>query len=485
MMEIKGKLRLSAVVAVGMFFALTASAQEGTTTGVPVTPDYALDILLDKDLGANLSPEAKQILGRPYRPVPAYYTHRDTVFSPALFSPLIFDVSKIERLHLPTEELKAGYQLSSLNNLSIKSPSEVFAEEELKKRLDGSPFSRMMSDYAYSKEVRGDLFMNAPHAVHKTYASLPEDRIELRHIEGSGYQDELAIKQAQTESISTNAIQGETIDRKYWSQAFNSSVHFAQNQISENWHRGGFNSLNLNSRIYYNLTYNKDKVKWVNQFEYKLGLLTNQNDAETRKLRISEDVFRVNSNLGISAFKNWYYTLDAQMRTQMLQNITKDDVIATRTFAPIIADAGLGMKYDIDKKNFRGDPFQRFRFSANIAPISATLIYTYTDDIDKGRFGLQEAEKHKIRIGSTVRLNLNWDFSDILTWSSRFFYNTSYSSVETEFENRVTYAFSKHLTATFNVILRFDDSVILDEPKTFSNLLQYNELFSFGFEYKF
>ena len=35
-----------------------------------------------------------------------------------------------------------------------------------------------------------------------------------------------------------------------------------------------------------------------------------------------------------------------------------------------------------------------------------------------------------------------------------------------------------------NVNLRFDDSVILDEPKTFKSLLQYNELFSFGFSLK-
>lgn len=98
---------------------------------------------------------------------------------------------------------------------------------------------------------------------------------------------------------------------------------------------------------------------------------------------------------------------------------------------------------------------------------------------------MKQDEKHRLRLGSTVRLNLKWDMSSALSWTSRLFYNTSYKHIETEFENRISYAFSNHFSAAFNIIFRYDDSVITDQPKTFKNLLQYNELFSFGFEYKF
>lgn len=69
-------------------------------------------------------------------------------------------------------------------------------------------------------------------------------------------------------------------------------------------------------------------------------------------------MFRINTNLGLRAFENWYYTFDAQLRTQMFQSVNKDDVVTARIFAPLMADAGIGMKYDINKKKFRGDPFQ-------------------------------------------------------------------------------------------------------------------------------
>lgn len=58
--------------------SLVVRAQE------PVTPEFTLNLLLDEELGAQLSPEAKQILGRPYTPVPSYFTHKDTLFYPAL-----------------------------------------------------------------------------------------------------------------------------------------------------------------------------------------------------------------------------------------------------------------------------------------------------------------------------------------------------------------------------------------------------------------
>lgn len=452
----------------------------------PVTPEYTLDLLLDEELGAQLSPEAKQILGRPYTPVPAYFTYKDTLFYPALFTPLIFDVTKSQRLYLPERELRKSYDAASLLKSFLPEPAycEVLKEqrEQLEERF---PYFQMMARWEKATELREEIFLEQPNLVGKTYADLPEDRIGFQRIQGVGYQGELAVNEIKYDPVTPDLLEGEKVERKYWIHSFNASAHFSQNQISDNWHKGGFNSLNLNSRLYYNATYEKDDLRWVNALEYKLGLFTNQDDAESRRLKISKDVFRANSNLGLRAFKNWYYTLDAQLRSQLMKNMTRDSVVTTRPFAPIIADAGLGMKYDIDLKNFRGNPFQRVRFSANIAPIAATLIYTYSDDIDKKRIGLKEDERMILRLGSTIRLNLAWDFSSKFHWTSRFFYNTSYSHVEAEFENRLTYAFSNYLSTTFNLILRYDDSVILEEPKNFKNLLQYNELFSFGFEYRF
>ena len=144
------------------------------------------------------------------------------------------------------------------------------------------------------------------------------------------------------------------------------------------------------------------------------------------------------------------------------------------------------MKYDLDLKKFRGNPFARFRFSANVAPVGMDFVYSYTDDIDKGRIGLKPDQRYRFRYGSSVRLDLNWDFSSTLNWTSRLFYNTSYKHVEMEFDNTLSYSFNQFFSLRMTLNTRFDDSVILPagEVKSLKTLLQYNELLSIGFAYK-
>ena len=58
-------------------------------------------------------------------------------------------------------------------------------------------------------------------------------------------------------------------ERRYWTSHFESSIQFAQNYISPNWHKGGNSSLNLNNREYLTYNYEKDRVKIANELEIK------------------------------------------------------------------------------------------------------------------------------------------------------------------------------------------------------------------------
>ena len=142
------------------------------------------------------------------------------------------------------------------------------------------------------------------------------------------------------------------------------------------------------------------------------------------------------------------------------------------------------MKYNLKKKKIGGNPFNNLNFSLNVAPASMQFIWIWAKDVTRGRYGLQEDQNYLLRLGSSLRMNLDWQFSDAFSWRSRLYYNTSYKHIETELENTLEYAFNKYFSTMLNVNLRFDDSVILNEPKTFKSLLQYNELFSFGFSLK-
>lgn len=463
------------VVALGLNIVMmvNVSAQEFATT-----PDYAMNILLNDTLGAHLSREAKQIIGRPFSPSQQSTQDNQRGIHAYLMSPRVVDVLSFKSLSITAPK----YELTPLARNRWE---QRMMDAELE-RASNSQFSQYTRQWQEAELIRERAMLTNPKLADIMVSQLPGP-IVAEQLEDQGYQGQLAHNDLPQIQVDNSNIVGEQVERKYWWHKFEGSIHFSQNQVSKNWHRGGFNSLNLNTRIYYNATYTKDKIKWVNELEYRLGVFTNVPEGDEKmKLKIGEDIFRVNTNLGIKAIQDWYYTVDAQLRSQLLKNTTTEGMLVTRPFAPITLDAGIGMKYDIDKKEFRGNPFARFKFTANIAPAALNFIYTYTDDIDKGRIGLQPDQKYRLRLGSSLRVDLSWDFSSSLNWTSRLFFNTSYKHMEIELDNSLNYAFSRFFSARLALNTRFDDSVILSEdtPKTFNNLIQYNQLLSLGFAYK-
>ena len=444
---------------------------------VTYIPHYASKILADKGMVATLSSRAQEIIGRPA--VFVLGESAEGAFS-QLFTPLIFDMQMLNEAGLDTKGLKAvGVQDPyKLDNYSLDTYSRELMTQEV---FDRGKMPSLRNEVKIIQEVKSNALQNNIGIVKLTSAMLPQDRLASQFVSAVGYQGELAILNDKPLVQQTGDLEKKVIERVYWTTKFESNIQFSQNQMSDNWYKGGNNSLNLNMRNYFNLSYAKDNVKWVNELESKLGFFNSPGEP-VGKFKISEDLFRIVSNFGLKAFnERWYYTLDAQLRTQLLRNRNKDSVLVTQPFAPFIIDGGPGMKYELEKKF--NDPFKKLKFTANFSPVAVTFIYAYTNDIDKARIGLLPDEKHKLRLGSTVRMTLDFDLSQSVTWHSRVFYNTSFKHIETEFENTLNFSINKYFSTRINLHLRFDDSVITDD-KSFKKLLQYNELISFGFTYK-
>ena len=442
-------------------------------------------ILATDSLLQALSPEALRIIGRPFNPLTEQYHRGEDLFSSFLFAPLVLDLQNTPSLDF-AKNVSIPYR-ESLLKMSVTPLVEQCLEME-RKRMSQSRVAQVIRQKHLADKIREGILLEQPHLVQVTSAHFPE-KLEVRQVDAQ-YQGELKQIDGVTipiEAKKSKSLQ-ELVDRKYWVQKFESNLHFAQSAVSENWHKGGHNSLNLNGRIYYGVTYKRDRVNWSNELEYKIGLFANdvlRRDHKTDlDLKLSEDIFRLNSNFGVEAYKRWYYTIDLQLRSQLMKNSKADGQLTTRAFAPLQLDAGFGMKYELVKKKIGGNPYKNFKLVTNMAPLAASFVYTYADDIDKGRIGLQVDERHRLRIGSSVRLALDWDFSDMVSWRSRAYYTTSYKHVEAELENALTLSFNRFISARLSVDFRYDDSVIIDKPKTFKNLLQYNQLVSLGFELK-
>ena len=279
----------------------------------------------------------------------------------------------------------------------------------------------------------------------------------------------------------SDQLHGVTLGRKYWFPGLESNIQFSQTYISPNWHKGGNSALALHSKQLLRLSYEKDKVNWLNELEWRLGLNAEIRDS-LHGYNVSDDLLRLRSNLGIKAFKGWYYSLDVEARTQAFEQRSEDKTVVYSAFAsPLTLTAGLGMKWVVDNKS-KTHYGRRFRLDLNIAPLAYDFKWSARKDIDMTRHGFEEDKNIYSAIGSMLRANMIWDFTDTFAWESRLYYNTSYKRVETEFENSLVFAFSRYISTRVNVLLRYDDAVpITPENKS---RLQIYEMLTIGFDLK-
>ena len=277
-------------------------------------------------------------------------------------------------------------------------------------------------------------------------------------------------------------------DRKYWISSFESAIKFSENSTSDNWHSGPTKKtiLNIFTRNIFKYNYEKDRIKWDNDLEVKLNFYNAPNDT-LREYKVSDDLLRLHSNFGVKALKKWYYTLDGEFKTQLFANY-QENTIQKRAalLSPYIFNIGLGMKYEHTQKFKRPD--RSVDLTLNLAPLSYTYMGAKNDDIDFGRHGFPkdgtagEYKHYLSKLGSTIDFNMTVKPNRDVTWKSRFKYFTSYDRVISEFENSLDFALSRFFSTLIYLHLRYDDGVTKVDSS--SSFIQWNQLMSFGFNYK-
>lgn len=389
---------------------------------------------------------------------------RDTLFYNPLFLPMIFTGEILPR------EL-SFYPLEKDRDKGTLIPREkTFAP-----RLDHVDFVR---------NVRRDYYMKYPDRIRYSVASfdsIPRLEVGDRVLRETFNPFRELIKAETTYSLAAPDIERVTIGRRYWVRSGEHSFQFAQNYFSDNWHKGGTNNLNVNSYHVFRANYNKDKVKFNNTLEWRLSVF-NAPDDSLRKYRIGNDLIRYYGDFGVDAFvKGWSYSTNMEAKSQLFNAypVNSDD-LRSSFMSPLYVNAGIGLKYNLDKKSDRVR-HRRLRWELAIAPISINYTYVWNDSVDVKRFGIPEDKKGLLDIGSTLTSILKYDITRYITWDSRLTYFTSYEKVISEFENSLNMALSNAFSTRIYVNMRFDDGVPAD-PKF--KYLQVNQTLSFGLNYK-
>lgn len=324
-----------------------------------------------------------------------------------------------------------------------------------------------------------NVYLNRPDLVSSTETEL----IETGSIREDVYQPiENQVELAETVDVPVIDLPEEAPDSvvvqkpKFWTYKGDGFLQFMQNYVSNNWYKGGESNYSMVGSLTLEANYdNKNKWKWDNKLEAKLGFLRSRSDS-LHKFKANEDLIRLTSKLGLEAAKNWYYTLQLLAYTQFTQGLKANDPVVYSDFlSPLNLNIGLGMDYKVNKLN------ERLTGTINISPLAVN--YRYVDRLELGpSFGL-EAGKHSLfDFGSQLTADLAWKINENVTWKTRLYAFTSYKRAEIEWENTFELRVSKYITANLFLFPRFDDASIWDNELGYWEFKEYS---SIGFSYKF
>ena len=263
---------------------------------------------------------------------------------------------------------------------------------------------------------------------------------------------------------------------KFWTKKGDFYLQFMQNYVSDNWYKGGDSNYSAVGSLTLEANYdNKNKWKWDNKLELKLGFLRSSSDS-LHKFKSNEDLIRLTSKAGLEAAKNWYYTLQLMANTQFSRGLKSNDPKTYSDFmSPFNLNLGLGMDYKVATKN------KRLTGTINFSPVS--LNYRYVDRLALSTsFGLDEGKHSMLEFASNMTADLVWKMNDVATWKTRLYAYTSYKRAEIEWENTFELRVSKYITANFFLYPRFDDSSTYDDDLGY---WQFMEFCSVGFSYAF
>lgn len=269
-----------------------------------------------------------------------------------------------------------------------------------------------------------------------------------------------------------------------WMRGAKFQAHLSQTYITPNWYKGGESNLAANFYVmgYYNYN-DKKNIQWDNKIEWKLGVNSAGSDS-LRWLRVNDDLLRINTKLGVKAFKSFYYTAEYDLQTQLFNTYKPNSYVRTTgPFSPLKMNLSLGMDYKYKNK-----------LSIFLSPISYKLVYiadtVARHGIDRTenlayQNGITDGKSSLNQLGGLLRINWAHNFNDAIGMEVKFYFFANYigetKGVEIDSEIIGNFRINRYLSAKVSLNPRYDTTIILSDgtkPK-----FQFKEFISLGFNY--
>jgi hypothetical protein len=277
-----------------------------------------------------------------------------------------------------------------------------------------------------------------------------------------------------------------------WKKGGVIAVNLAQTSLT-NWAAGGQNSLAVNGLFSAFANYKREKTVWDNSLDVGFGLLKQGASSDFMK---TDDKIDLLSKYGKEAFKNFYYAILFNFKTQMAPGYKYPDLTnkISDFFSPAYLLLALGMDY---KPNAY--------FSAFIAPLTAKLTFVTDRNLsDAGAFGVTPGETSLAEVGGYVRAiysrnDFKSEFMKNVSFTTKIDLFSNYlknpQNIVINWETLIALKVNKFISANFNTQLIYDDKIRVPFDKNGINgiepgegirsLVQFKEILGVGFSYNF
>lgn len=356
--------------------------------------------------------------------------------------------------------------------------------EVLKPSISGRPEMRWAEEQQALRRAMDDVnrtfFFEHPQLVKYNVNLLPEAPKKFYAVVNP---EDHTIKIVESLPVTIETtVETMVVKKRHWIRTFQAGVQFSQAYISPNWYQGGNNNVNMLANVYYNVKLNQayhPNLLFETTAQYKLGM-NNAPDDSVHSYSISDDIFQVNTTFGLKATRRWYYSFNAQFKTQLLNAYNTNSTSLRSSFlSPGELTAGVGMTYNY------ANPKKTVTFDASISPVSYKLTTCINSRMNPTTYGIDEGRKVSHHFGSSADLKMFWQITYNIAYSSHLFAFTDYDAAQFDWEHKLVFDINRFLTTQIFANLRYDTTTKPVEGHPNWKKFQVKEILSIGFAYKF
>lgn len=276
--------------------------------------------------------------------------------------------------------------------------------------------------------------------------------------------------------VSTVAFGSENADTTYWTKGGSYNISFTQVSFS-NWAAGGQNSISGVTQLKAFANYKKGKLAWDNKLETGYGL-SYIKDAETQKI---EDIFDLQTKLGLEASKYWYYTILGSFNTQFAPGYSDNtnETKVSNLFAPAYLSLSVGMDYKPNKN-----------LTAYISPVAGKMTIVTDKDLE-GSFGVEVGETYRMELGASVKTNYKVEIVKNVALDTELGLFTNYldhpERIDVDWKVAILMSVNKYLSVKVNthLIYDYDTRFPIEGTDKTEDLVQFKEILGIGLNFKF